>query len=175
MAALELHQQNQRRRQLLQQKTTQPQVKTNQKRQLVAFKISSADVALNAETTLSTTAEANTTRGVATASNNGEVIDGARLGNSTVNAVETQLSVAPLHSTTTRATNVSGGDVNASAGIKNSKGISHENNPSAQLNVKGDGSVTGTISNSKHSHRQQCRRGCQSNCRFQCRRGSVWC
>ena len=109
----------------------------------------SADVALNAETTLSTTAEANTTTGVATASNNGEVIDGARLGNSTVNVGgDAAISGSVALNNNTSATNVSGGDVNASAGIKNSKGISHENNPSAQLNVKGDGSVTGTISNS---------------------------
>ena len=99
--------------------------------------------------TLSTTAEANTTTGVATASNNGEVIDGARLGNSTVNVGgDAAITGSVALNNNTSATNVSGGDVDASAGIKNSKGISHENNPSAQLNVKGDGSVTGTVSNS---------------------------
>ena len=61
------HQQNQRRRQLLQREddTTagedEPEAAAGRVQNL------SADAALNAETTLSTTAEANTTTGVATA------------------------------------------------------------------------------------------------------------
>ena len=108
----------------------------------------SSDAAINAETNLSTTAQADTTTGVAIASNDVDFIDGARLGNSTVNlGGDASVTGSVVVSSNTKATNVSGGDVDASSGIKSSKGISHDNNPSAQLNVQGGGFVTGTVNN----------------------------
>ena len=104
---------------------------------------------LQAEVRLNSNATAATTTGAASSTVNAGLVQGTYLGSAETSiGGDGTVSGAITMAATSEATNVSGGDVTATASLEGAKGLSQDDSTTkASLLVSGDGTLTGTVSN----------------------------